>query len=149
MILNAFSPLLWLASSYRKCLLLSGKFMNRNNDFAYSPYLRQCSLDWPCWYTWFGRVRFGFWWVWSVETTSRERRERPAFASHELDRQFLEPQGSISNALTRLKHPILGGMSTGPEVFLGPCMGFGPAPVTHIKKSQSCTLVYMGHQTSN
>ena len=35
MILNAFSWCLWLANFYQKYLLLSGKFINKNDDFVY------------------------------------------------------------------------------------------------------------------
>ena len=41
MILNLFSPRLWLANFYRKCLLVWGKFVNRNDDIAHGLYLRQ------------------------------------------------------------------------------------------------------------
>ena len=36
MILNLFSPHFWLANFYQSCLLWSGKFINRNDNPAYS-----------------------------------------------------------------------------------------------------------------
>ena len=41
MILNAFSPCLWLANFYTECQLLSGKFINRKDDPTYRFYQRQ------------------------------------------------------------------------------------------------------------
>ena len=40
----SLGPRLWLAHSYRKCLLLAGKFIDRNDDPASNLYLRQSNM---------------------------------------------------------------------------------------------------------